>query len=199
MTLFFLVLVLFLIMDPFGNAKSFVTYLEGIKPQRQRFIIFREMLIALFLMVVFSFLGEKIFSILGVSSVTQYLASGVILFLVAIKIIFPKAKEPLEPRLLTPEPFLVPFAVPMIAGPALLATIMVYASTEPSIGIMLAGIFIAWALTALVLLSSPFLIRIVGNSGLIACERLMGMVLVLLAVQRFLEGVILFNSNAASS
>ncbi len=198
MTLISLVLVLFLIMDPFGNAKSFISYLQGISPKRQYYIIFREMLIALFAMMIFALLGEYIFSFLGVSLVTQYLASGVILFLTAIKILFPKPKEPIEQSLLIPEPFLVPLAIPMIAGPALLATVMVYAGTEPSSSAMILAIFISWSLTVAVLLSSRFLMQTIGQSGLIACERLIGMVLVLVSVQRFLEGIILFKSGLSS-
>lgn len=194
MSLVSLILVLFLIMDPVGNVQLFVKYLEGIHHKRRRFVILREMLLALFCMLFFSFLGEYIFGILGISLVTQYLASGVILFLTAIKIIFPKAQEPIAPTLLTPEPLLFPLAIPMIASPSLLATIMVYAGTEAP-EMLFEAILIAWVVSVTVLLRSPLLMRWIGASGLTACERLMGMVLVLLSVQRFLEGVVLFKHN----
>ena len=197
MSLLSLILVLFLIMDPFGNAKSFISYLEGINPKRQRFIIIREMLIALFATLLFSLIGEYIFTLLDISETTVYLSSGVVLFLTALKILFPKAKDTIDLQSPRPEPFLVPLAIPLIAGPALLATVMLYAQTEPSPYTMIIAILVSWAASITVLLSSKQLMRLIGNSGLIACERLMGMVLVLLSVQRFLEGITLFLNTSA--
>ena len=198
MTLFSLTLVLFLIMDPLGNMHFFLEYLEGLHPKVQKKVIIREMLIALITILAFNFLGEYLFKLLEISDTTVYLASGVILFLVAIKILFPKPemheiKKPLE------EPFLVPLAIPTIAGPALLATVMLYADTEASGLTMLWAILIAWTLSCLLLLASRKIVRLIGASGLTACEKLMGMILILLSVQRMLQGVLLFYSDVSGS
>jgi multiple antibiotic resistance protein len=195
MTLFSLSLVLFLIMDPLGNMHSFLNYLEGLKPARQKFIILREMLIALLAMLAFNFLGEHLFRLLEISDTTVYIASGVILFLVAIKILFPQP-ELTEPKKPEGEPFLVPLAIPMVAGPALLATIMLYADTETSNWTMLGAIIIAWSVCCLLLLTSKQIVNLIGMGGLTACEKLMGMILILLSVQRILQGIILFHADA---
>lgn len=188
MTLINLAIILFLIMDPLGNITSFLTLMRDIPPQRQRYIIIREMLIALAAMVAFNYLGEFIFDILNVSEPALRLASGVILFLVAIKILFPSI-DSLRANLPAGEPFVTPLAIPLIAGPSLLATIMLFAHIEPSQLNMMGAILLAWGGAVVVLLFGSRLKDILGTNGLMACERLMGMILVMLAIQRFLEGV----------
>lgn len=188
MSLIYLTVVLFLIMDPVGNISTFNTLLKEIPPQRRRMIIIREMLIALAAMILFNFFGEFIFNTINVSETTLRLTSGVILFLVAIKILFPSVDSP-RANLPTGEPFVTPLAIPLIAGPSLLATIMLFAHLVPSNIVMLGAILLAWGLAVVVLLFGATLQRILTSNGLMACERLMGMVLILLAIQRFLEGV----------
>lgn len=187
MSLVTLIVILFLIMDPVGNVSSFLTLVKELPPEKQKWIVFREMLIALGLMLAFNFLGEGIFYVLDVSETTVSLTSGTILFLVAIKILFPSV-DSLRANLPKGEPFITPLAIPLIAGPSLLATIMLFAHLEPQTA-MLPAILIAWVLSVLVLLASSYLQSLLGVNGLVACERLMGMILVLLAIQRFLEGV----------
>ncbi|MBS0634895.1 MAG: antibiotic transporter [Verrucomicrobia bacterium] len=192
MTLLTLTLILFLIMDPIGHVKAFLRCLEGIEPRRQTYIIWREMFIALAFMLGFAALGEVIFSVLAISNTTVYLASGLILFLVAIKIIFPHPDD--EVQNMEGEPFIVPMAIPLVAGPALLATIMLYAETEVFIMPMIGAILIAWLASSIILINSKRIIGLLGTSGITACEKLMGMVLVLISVQRLAAGVImLFN------
>lgn len=188
LSLFSVTLVLFLIMDPLGNISSFREMLKKIDRKKQKYIIMREMLIALVAMLAFNFLGEYIFDNLNVSDTTVQISSGVILFLAALKILFPTRDSP---RLNLPkeDPFIVPLAIPLIAGPSLLATIMLYAHMETTQFIMIAAIFISWILASLILLSSNRLHHIFGDNGLIAFEKLMGMILILLALQRFFEGI----------
>lgn len=193
MTLFSLTIVLLFIMDPLGNIKNFAKYLDGLPSKRQKVIIAREMLIALGFILLFNFIGEYLYSLLSISNVTAYLASALILFLVAIKILFPQF-EGSQPKK-EGEPLLFPLAVPMIAGPALLATVMLYADTEPSPWVMLGAIFISWVIASIILLSSKTLIRVLGTPGLTACEKLLGMILVLLSIQRFLQGILLLRSQ----
>jgi multiple antibiotic resistance protein len=181
-------LILFLIMDPIGHIGSYLKLMTGVDPRRRRWVLLREMGIALIAMLLFNCLGEYIFSLLEISDITVQLASGVILFLIAIRILFPDSRS-LRNNLPQEEPFIIPLAIPLIAGPTLLATIMLYAEMVPSPFVMLGAIGIASVATLAVLWSAPFLQRILGNNGLIALEKLMGMVLVLLAVQRFADGL----------
>lgn len=191
MSLFSVAITLFLIMDPFGNIASFLSLTRGITPAQQRRILFREMAIAFVAMLIFNYLGEYIFDLLEISETTVRLASGVILFLIAVKILFPSS-DSLRSNLPKGEPFITPLAIPLLAGPSLLATIMLYAHLEPSQPVMLGAIIAATVASLIVLLSATQLQRFFGNGGLLALEKLMGMVLVLMAVQRFVEGVQLF-------
>lgn len=188
MTLWTIALVLFLIMDPVGNVSSFQKMVTGSTPKRQALIVIREMFIALGFMLLFNWIGEHIFTLLQISETTVRISSGLILFLVAVQILFPK-QTGIRESVREGEPFVIPLATPLIAGPSLLATIMLYARMEPSVLVMLGAILIAWLCAVVILLSSRFLVRVLGINGLMACEKLMGMVLVLLAVQRFFDGI----------
>jgi multiple antibiotic resistance protein len=188
MSLFNLTVILFLIMDPVGNISSFLNLLKDFPKAARRKIIIREMLIALVAMLAFNILGEYIFNVLQISETALKLASGAVLFLVAIKILFPSI-DSLRANLPAGEPFITPLAIPLIAGPSLLATIMLFSHLEPSQPVMLSAIFISWLLAVIVLLAGKTLQRVIGVNGLMACERLMGMVLVMLAIQRFAEGL----------
>lgn len=188
MTLFNITLVLFLIMDPIGNVSPYLSLVKKFTPKKRRYILVREMLIALVAMLIFLYLGEGIFDLLHLSETTVRLSSGLILFIIALQILFPNLSG-IREQLPEGEPFIIPLAIPLIAGPSLLATIMLYAHMEQTQSIMLVSMLFAWIAAALVLFSSVFLNRILGTKGLLACEKLMGMVLVLLAVQRFLDGI----------
>ena len=188
LSLFSITIVLFIIMDPVGNIPAYMTITKDLEPARRRFVLIREMLIALSFMIGFNFIGEYIFSILELSDTAVQLSSGVILFLTAIKILFP-AQNSFRKNLPQGEPFIIPLAIPLIAGPSLLATIMLYAHMETSVTIMLEAIVISWFMALMVLFAAPFFKRYLGNNGLMALERLMAMILVMLAIQRFMEGI----------
>ena len=191
MSLFTLSLTLFLIINPLGNMKYFLTLLEGLRSGRRSYIIAREMCLALATMLIFSFFGEGIAEAFSLTRTTIFITSGLILFLAAIKILFP-SREDYLPKFRGEEPLLVPIAIPLVASPALLATIMLFSQTEPFVLPMLASILIAWGVSVLLLLASGPILKLVGQNGLTAIERLMGMVLVLVAVQRFMDGVRIF-------
>lgn len=188
MSVWNLAIALFLIMDPVGNINAFLQMLDRYPPTKKRLIIVREMCFALIAMLIFNFLGETIFKLLQLQDVTLQLASGLILFLTAIKILFPSPNN-LRDNLPKHEPFVTPLAIPLIAGPSLLATIMFFAHLEPSIAVMLQAIFIAWIAALIILLFSPLILRALTKNGVIAAERLMGMILILLAIQRTMEGI----------
>lgn len=198
MSFFTLCFSLFLIMDSIGHIGSYLKLMRGIPEERHHKILLRELLIALVFMLGFNFLGEFVFQFLQVDEVTVYLSAGLILFLTAIKILFPSASSP-RANLPEGEPFIIPLAIPFIAGPSLFATVMLYARLNPSLWVMLTAILIAWAATAIVLFFGKPLHRILGNNGLTAIERLMGMILVLLAIQLFTEGLREFSLQSIAA
>lgn len=180
---------LFLLMDSIGNIPFYITLLKGVDPRRQRYVIMREMLIAFFIIILFNFIGNGLMHFLHVTHDTIQIAGGVILFLLCLKMIFP---PPHDPRDVVPhdtEPLIVPLAVPLIAGPAVLAAVMIYSNQQTSSLVMIGAIFIAWAASLLILLASSFLKNVLGWRGIIAMERLMGLIMILIAVQMFLSGI----------
>lgn len=187
-TLFSLTFSLFLLMDPIGNIPIYVSLLKDLSPKRQRVIIFRELLIALVVIVVFTFVGEHLLNLLHVGEQTILIAGGLILFMIALRMIFPKSKDAFAEGHEEGEPFIVPLAIPLVAGPSVLAAVMIYSHRE-HYGMLISSICISWAVSTLILISSPFLKKILGDRGIIACERLMGLILTLMAVQMFLDGV----------
>ena len=187
MSFFSTVFTLFLLMDSIGNIPLFISILKKFPPKKQRRIIFRELVIALVIMLIFSVMGERLLSFLKIQHYTILIAGGIILFMIAINMIFPKNTNDSSDSD-EKDPFIVPLAIPLVAGPASLAWIMLY-SHHLSIGSLMLAIFIAWIFTTIILLTSSNLHQILGQRGLTACERLMGLILTLLAVQMFLEGV----------
>lgn len=177
---------LFLLMDSIGNIPVFIAILKEVNPRRQRQIILRELIIALVVIIAFNFLGDIILDLLGVTSYTVRISGAIILFLIAIKMIFPDKKNP-RAHETEKEPFIVPLAIPLIAGPAVLAAVMLYSRQVNSI-VIVSAIFIAWVVTTIILLCSTHIRDILGSRGILACERLMGLLLTLIAVQMFLEG-----------
>lgn len=190
-SLFTIALILLLIMDPIGNINSFLKLVEGLDRKRQRLVVLREMFIALFVMLIFNYLGEFIFDFLSLSEPTVRLSSGIILFFIAIKILF-TAPDSVRANLPGGEPFVFPIAVPLIAGPALLATIMLFAHLETHQSIMLSAILMAWFFSITILYFARPIKKVLKNNGLMAFERLIGMILVLMAVQRLLDGFLSF-------
>lgn len=191
MSLFTLAVTLFLIMDPIGNVSTFLTLVQGVPPKRRLLLLTREMAIVLAMMVLFYFIGEAVFSVLDLAQSTVSMMTGIVLFIAAILILFPTVNSP-RANLPAGEPFITPLAIPFLAGPSLLASILLFSHITPYSYEMLVAIFCAWAAAFLVLLAAPTIKRFLGENGLMAAERLMAMVLVMLAIQRFLEGVQLF-------
>jgi multiple antibiotic resistance protein len=188
MTLFGLSLTLFLLMDSFGNVPIFLSILKNIKPERQRAIIFRELILALIIIIAFFFIGNYLLALLNISQEAVNISGGVILFIIGLKLTFPKKNGDNELEG-TQEPFLVPLAVPLVAGPATLATVMLLSHQKVSDWLVLGAIFISWAATTIILLTAPYLKRILGERGLAACERFTGLILIMLSIQMFLNGL----------
>lgn len=180
---------LFLLMDPIGNIPLFISILKDTEGRRQRQIILRELLIALGVMFLFNFLGDALLKSLNVSQYAVLISGGIILFILSLKMIFPSRKDADVDMPHEKEPFIVPLAIPLVAGPAVLAAIILFARQEASAYITMGAIAIAWAASTVILLSASYLKKVLGWRGIVACERLMGLLLTMLAIQMFLEGV----------
>ncbi len=178
---------LFLLMDSVGNVPLFISILKGIPQKRQIVIIFRELLIALLVMITFHFVGDALLSALQIQQYAVLVSGGIILFLLSLKMIFPVGHDP-DTDIKDKEPFVVPLAIPLVAGPAVLAAIILYSRQQPDTYITMTAIVLAWAVSTIILLSSAFLQKILGKRGILATERLMGLILTMMSVQMFLEG-----------
>ncbi|MBS0848238.1 YhgN family NAAT transporter [Citrobacter sp. JGM124] len=181
---------LFLIMDPLGNLPIFMSVLKHTEPKRRRAIMIRELLIALTIMLIFLFAGERILSFLNLRAETVSISGGIILFLIAIKMIFPGNEGNASGLPAGEEPFIVPLAIPLVAGPSLLATLMLLSHQYPNqMGHLVIALMLAWGGTVAILLQSSLFLRLLGEKGVNALERLMGLVLVMIATQMFLDGI----------
>ncbi|MFC2304228.1 MarC family protein [Cardiobacterium hominis] len=188
-TLWATAITLFLIMDPLGNVPIFLIVLERVAEHRRRYIILRELIIALIVMLLFLFAGPAMLRTLGISPEAVAIAGGLVLLIIAIRMIFPLRGSSVmgDDDEDHGEPLLVPLAIPLLAGPSLLATLMLRANSGNILQHTLPALLLAWAASAVILLASPFLYRIFGNRGLKAMERLMGMVLICISVQMLLN------------
>lgn len=181
-------LMLTLILDPFGNLPLFASALRGVPPERRRRVLVRELLFALAILVAFLFAGGTLLRLLGLSTPSVGIAGGAVLLFLAFQMLFPRRTDTTADA--EPEPFLVPLAVPLVAGPAVLSALLLLTNEEPGrTGTWLGALVVAWGFSAAVLLSSNVLARVLGERGLSAVERLMGMLLAMLAVQMLLEGL----------
>lgn len=189
MTIASAALLLFLILDPLGNIPIFLSLLRGMPPQRQRIVVLRELLIALGVLMAFLWGGRYALELMHLRQESVSIAGGIVLFLIGLRMIFPPP-EGLMGELPEGEPFIVPMAIPMVAGPSGMAAVMLMGSQEPDrMAEWSLALLIAWAATALILFSATYLYRWLGTRVLTAIERLMGMLLVALSVQMLMDGV----------
>ncbi len=185
---------LFFVMDPIGNIPIFHSILKDV-PQKTRIkIIFRELIIALLILLVFLLTGTQVLRFLGLSQPALNVAGGIILFLIAIRMVF--AMKALGVDEEESDPFIVPLAIPMVAGPSAITILMVQATSQPGRKLeWFLALLLAWIMTTAILVGSPFILKLLGQRGVRALERLMGMLLILISVQMFLDGVGQYLSN----
>lgn len=191
MTIISAALLLFLVMDPIGNIPVYLVTLKGYEPARQKRIIIRELLFALTALILFMFGGHYLLKLLHIRESALTMAGGIILFLIAIKMIFPTTLGELEQDMsIEGEPFIVPLAIPFIAGPSAMAAVLFIVSRDnarwPE---WLVAIFLAWLVSGLILFSASYLSTLLGKRGIIAMERLMGMILTAIAVEMVMNGI----------
>jgi multiple antibiotic resistance protein len=189
MTLLSAAVLLFFVMDPLGNVPLFLSALRDVDPARYRPVILRELGIALAIMVAFLFVGQYLLDLLQISSAALTAGGGIVLLLIALRMIFPSRERSLREDV-EGEPFVVPLAVPYTAGPSTLATELLLMSQEPARWpVWLGAVVLAWLASAVILYFAGNLRRVLGERGLTAMERLMGMLLVLVAVEMLMSGV----------
>ena len=186
-----------LVIDPFGNVPLVVSAMKNVAPQRRAWIVLRECIAAYVILLAFMFGGQTFLRWLHLSETSLSIAGGVILFMIALRMVFPRA-EGIFGDLPGAEPFLVPLAIPSIAGPSALATVMLMASRDPGkIGSWMLALTVAMAATTVVLALADRLQRWLGERAVLAFERLMGLVLTALAVEMLLGGVRTFVGELA--
>ncbi len=190
MTIFSAATLLFLVMDPFGNIPIFLSILEPYPAGRRLRIIARELLIALAILLLFLFSGQIILDALHITGSSLTAAGGVILFLIALRMVFPRAGGVMDHTGEDGEPLVVPLAIPLIAGPSALASVMFVMSSDPArAGAWTVSVLLAWGLTAAVLVLAVRFSRLLGRRGLTAIQRLMGMILTAIAINMMLTGI----------
>lgn len=192
MTIASAALLLFLILDPLGNIPVFLSMLRRLSPQRQRIVLARELLIALLVLMAFLWAGKYALEVMHLRQESVAIAGGIVLFLIGIRMIFPP-QGGLMGEIPDGEPFIVPMAIPLVAGPSGMAAVMLMGSNEPDrLGEWSLALLIAWGATAAILFSATYLYKLLGLRALTAIERLMGMLLVAISVQMLLDGLVGF-------
>ncbi len=181
--------VLFFIMDPLGNLPIFNAVLAKLDTRRKVLVAGRELVFALIILLAFLYSGETILNFLGLEQSSLSIAGGVLLFVISLRMIFPRrsSADELDGA---EDPFIVPLAVPLVAGPSTIAMLLLLSSQSPSQMLdWTVALLLAWGASTLILLAGPLLLRVLGNRGARALERLMGMILIIMATQMLLNGV----------
>jgi small neutral amino acid transporter SnatA (MarC family) len=182
-------ILLILVTDPFGNVPLFVSALAQVAPKRRWKVVVRECLIAFAVLLLFMFFGRHLLQAMQLSEISLRIGGSVILFLIALRMVFPQPGGPFG-ELPGGEPFIVPLAIPAIAGPSALATVLLFSSDSKMEVIVHVGALIAVALVWLaVFLSAEQLQKKLGPQVMTAFERLMGLILSAMAVEMFLAGI----------
>jgi MarC family membrane protein len=190
-------ILLLLITDPVGNIPMFANALKHVAPQRRPWVILREILIAFALLLTFMFVGEGFLRVMNLSELSLQIGGGVILFLIALRMVFPPAAT--AEAEITTEPLIVPLAIPAIAGPSALATVLLLVSQQPERRMeWIAALCVTMLVCAAVLVSAERIQRLIGDRLVMAVERLMGLVLVSVAIEMLLRGIRTFVQQIAA-
>ena len=189
MTIASAALLLFLILDPLGNIPILLSLFKDLPAARQRKVLLRELLIALVVLMLFLWGGQYALELMHLRQESVSIAGGIVLFLIGLRMIFPPP-DGVMGEMPSGEPFIVPVAIPMIAGPSGMAAVMLLGSQEPGrMSDWMLALTIAWGATAIILFSATYLQKWLGTRVLTAIERLMGMVIVAISVQMLLDGI----------
>lgn len=188
-------LLLFFVLDPLGNIPIYLSQLRMVPEQRRRFVVMRELGIAYLLLLFFFFSGSAFMKLLSLDIAAVDIAGAVILFLIALRMVFPSPEGLFGNTGINSEPLIVPLAVPAVAGPGALSVVLLLREANPGQSMTLfAALTVAWLISAVILSSAPRLQRILRDEGILAMERLMGMLLVIIAIQMFLDALRLIGA-----
>jgi len=183
------VVILLLVVDPVGNIPLFLSLLRGVDSKRRVRVIVRECVIAFIVLLAFVLFGRWILTLLGLSEPSLTIAGGVILFLIAVRMIF-RGPEGVFGETVDGEPFIVPLAIPAIAGPAAIATVVLLVSRAPErLPEWIGAVSVAMLVTLACLVFAERVAKLVGERGLLAFERLMGLILTAISVEMLLRGI----------
>ncbi|MBN9378243.1 MAG: hypothetical protein BGO14_06210 [Chlamydiales bacterium 38-26] len=195
MSLFQIALTFFLVTNPIGNSPTILALVKDFEFERQKKILIREGLIALLIALFFQYFGEVFLGVLHVKNFAVSITGGVLLFLVALSMIFstePSSSSSSEQK---QEPFIVPIATPILSGPGLMAIIMLFSRQESNNLKITLAILLAWVFVLAVVAAAPYLQKLLGKRGLVALEQLMGMLLAMMSAGMILNGIKLFVEN----
>lgn len=178
---------IFFVLNATGQIPLFLAMLAQFDQRRQMRIIFRELFVALLILLLFTFCGDQVLAILGISRPIIAMAGGILLFLISLSMIFPKEEKDATQKL-KHEPMIIPLAIPVITGPGAITTVMMYAHETNNSLLVASAAFAAWVPSLLILLAGSFVKKALGERGLIAVERLGGMLVCLIGIQMFTAG-----------
>ena len=178
---------LFLILNAIGSIPFFIGILAKFPPERQRRIVFRELTLALIVLLIFTFFGNEILHLLGISQPIIGIGGGILLFIIALSMIFPKPEDHSTSR---QEPLFVPLAMPLIAGPGSISAVMVYAEHAQNTFLVSLALICAWIPSLIILLASSNIKYWLGERALTGLARFGGMLLTLISVQMLAQGLI---------
>ncbi len=183
--IFKLAMTFFIVTNPIGNSPAILAVINGFPEKRQRMILLREGLFALLLAIFFQYLGEQFLGSLNLKNYTVAYCGGILLLLLAFQLIFPGRRDDAQ-KGAAREPYVVPIATPLLAGPGLFAIIMISSQEIPPFE-MTASLILCWIGVWSVLFIAPWLQRILGKKGMIALEQIMGMVLAFIATELLIK------------
>lgn len=184
------VILLILITDPLGNVPVLLSLLKSVRPERRTRVILRECAIAFFILVLFLLFGRQILGALHLSADTLRIAGGVILFLIALNMIFPGSGARITDTSPDSEPFIVPLAIPLVSGPSAIVTAMLLSGADPErMPLWIGAIAIAIAVSAVVFLAAERMQKLLGAQVIAAFERLMGLILAAISIDMLLGGI----------
>ncbi len=188
---FQIALTFFLVANAIGNSPVIIALVKDFPFHRQKIIMLREGFFALLLALFFQYAGEHLLNLLNISNYAVTLCGGVILFLISLQMIFSISENP-DMVALKQEPFIVPIATPLLTGAGLLSVVMLKSHEVQNNLIITSALLIAWIGVLAVMAVAPYLQRILGKSGLLALEQLMGLVLAMISIQMLVQGASLF-------
>lgn len=189
---------LLLVLDPFGSLPIFISVLKGVPPERRTRVAVREVLIAFCVLLAFMFAGQSFLNLMHLSERSLEVAGGVILLIIAIRMIFTSGSQIYASDGGAREPFIFPLAVPLLAGPSAMATVLLMSTREPErILEWIGALTLTMLVTLLVFLFSGKIQKLLGEQAITALERLMGLVLTAISIEMLLGGVAAYIKKLA--